>query len=147
VVLGIAGPVDEPAEAMPVDLIQVDTQQVSAVGAVQPGLAGRAGGVSQDPPEPHDVGVQGVAGLDRWRLAPDPVHQRLGTHQPARIDQQCCQNRTLLGRSQRWRRTSHPQLNWAEDPKLRRHDSPYGLVTPDRSPRIVAKRCEAPPQC
>src|SRR4029079_1918508 len=70
---------DEDAKPMQIDLFGREVEDVAAsrTGYAVGGLAAVGGRLSQQSPDPGDVGGQRVAGPGGRSLAPDPVHDRL----------------------------------------------------------------------
>jgi hypothetical protein len=120
VAAAVTGLPHEPAEAMQVDLISIDVQQVSTGPALQPHhLTVGLSAAGEQATDPHHVPVQGVAGRGRRRLVPYAVHQGVHVHRATGVDDQRREHRPLFRPPQRHQPVCRPQLHRAKHLNLR----------------------------
>jgi hypothetical protein len=110
---GPGGGVDQPLEAVQVQLVRPDLQEV-------PGCAGDHGlaiGAPERPAQPGHAALQQVARGSRRLLTPQVIHEPVGGHHAACVEQQYREQRALLRPAQRQPAPGGDHLQRAQDGK------------------------------
>ena len=108
--LGRAGLLDEPPEAVEVELVRLDAQEVAWRPRHQP--------LPELPPEPQDVVLQRPGRRGRRVVAPDAVDQALARDDVVRLEQQQGCDRPPFRPTQGQPALAVEDLERTEDPKL-----------------------------
>ena len=114
---GLPRAVEQDPEAVQVDELGIDVENIASAATDQQGLAVRRGDAFEHAPEPGDVAVERVAYGGRGRRAPDPVDQGRRGHHAPRVEQQDRKQCSLPLRAEVDRTPPRQELNRAKHPK------------------------------